>query len=238
MFKLFRKRPGPKATSNHPSPHVRAALKKAEREAQLYKRHLKGLEKARTLAGQKQLQLHLGCGPVYKPGWLNVDLHGEPDLLLDLREPLPLEDGCCAVIYSEHFFEHVDYPAGAQRILADCLRLLQPGGLFSVGVPDTQWPLEEYARVRQEGYFAQAKKVWHPAWCQTELDHINYHFRQDGQHLYAYDCATLCRVLEEAGFVNARRRTFDPELDSVKRELGTLYVDANKPVVAGARGAA
>jgi len=230
MFSLFRKRkPKKKVTLEHPSPHVRAALKAVDREIMIFRRHQKGLAKAETLAGQSHLKLHLGCGPVHKEGWLNVDLFGEPDLLLDLREPLPLADGSCQVIYSEHFFEHVDYPAGAQRILADCLRLLEPGGTFSVGVPDTQWPLEEYARIRQEGYFTQAKQVWHPAWCQTELDHINYHFRQDGQHLYAYDCQTLCRVLAEAGFVSARRRPFDPSLDSTKRELGTLYVEANKP---------
>jgi predicted SAM-dependent methyltransferase len=229
MFSLFRKRKPKKATPDHPSPHVRAAFKAVDREVMIYKRHQKGLAKAETLAGQRDLKLHLGCGPVRKEGWLNVDLFGEPDLLLDLREPLPLADGSCQVIYSEHFFEHVDYPAGAQRILADCLRLLVPGGTFSVGVPDTQWPLEEYARIRQEGYFQQAKQVWHPAWCQTELDHINYHFRQDGQHLYAYDCHTLCRVLTEAGFINPRRRPFDPALDSAKRELGTLYVEANKP---------
>jgi predicted SAM-dependent methyltransferase len=141
---------------------------------------------------------------------------------------VPLADGTCSVIYSEHFFEHVDYPAGAERLLAECYRLLEPGGTFNVGVPDTEWPIMEYARVRQEGYFVQAKKVWHPAWCETEIDHINYHFRQDGQHLYAYDCQTLCRVLEKAGFVGAHRRKFDPQLDSAKRELGTLYVEARR----------
>jgi predicted SAM-dependent methyltransferase len=229
MFSLFRKRKSKrKAPPTHPSPHVQAAMQQVQRELKLFERHQQGLAKARMLAGQRGLKIHLGCGPVRKEGWINVDLYGEPDLMLDLREPLPLEDGSCRIIYSEHFFEHVDYPAGAQRILADCLRLLEPGGVFSVGVPDTQWPLEEYTRTRQEGYFTQAKKVWHPAWCETELDHINYHFRQDGRHLYAYDCHTLCRVLEKAGFVNARRRPFDPELDSAKRELGTLYVEANR----------
>jgi SAM-dependent methyltransferase len=231
MISLFRKSKSKASklpSADHPSPHVRKAVENAEREVKLYQRHQKGLAKARQLAGQKGLKLHLGCGPVRKEGWINVDLFGEPDLMLDLREPIPLEDGSCSMIYSEHFFEHVDYPAGAERILADCLRLLEPGGTFSVGVPDTQWPLEEYARKRQEGYFVQAKKVWHPAWCQTELDHINYHFRQDGNHLYAYDCATLCRVLEAAGFLNVHRRPFDPQLDSAKRELGTLYAEATK----------
>ena len=230
MFSFFRKRKD-KLTdqSNHASPYVRAAQERVRKELMIHKRHEKGLVKARMLAGQRQLKLHLGCGPVHKPGWINIDLFGEADLTLDLRENLPLADGSCQIIYSEHFFEHVDYPAGAQRMLADCLRLLEPGGTISIGVPDTEWPIMEYARVRQEGYFTQAKKVWHPPWCETEIDHINYHFRQDGQHLFAYDCNTLCHVLHKAGFVGARRRPFDAELDSAKRELGTLYVEANKP---------
>jgi signal transduction histidine kinase len=40
------------------------------------------------LAGQRGLKIHLGCGPVRKEGWINVDLYGEPDLMLDLREPI------------------------------------------------------------------------------------------------------------------------------------------------------
>jgi hypothetical protein len=40
-----------------------------------------------------------------------------------------------------------------------------------------------------------AKRLWHPAWCQTRLEHLNYHFRQDTQHRFAYDYETLERVL-------------------------------------------
>ena len=63
----------------------------------------------------------------------------------------------------------------------------------------------------------------------TRMEHINYHFRQGGEHRFAYDFETLKYVLEKAGFIQVRRRDFDPLLDSRDRELGTLYVEGFKP---------
>jgi len=208
---------------------VRKARERLARELKIARLHHEALEKARHHAGRTGLKLHFGCANNIKPGWVNIDLSADADLRLDLREALPFADGSCTIIYSEHFFEHVDYPARAPALLGECLRVLAPGGVFSAGVPDTEWPLLEYARVRQDGYFATAKRIFHPAWCETDLDHINFHFRQNGDHLYAYDEITLCHVLTRAGFERAHRRAFDPELDRRERELGTLYVAAYKP---------
>jgi hypothetical protein len=58
---------------------------------------------------------------------------------------------------------------------------------------------------------------------------VNYSFRQGSEHKYAYDFETLARVLTEAGIIKVRRREFDPDLDSVDRRDGTLYVDGCKP---------
>ena len=98
-----------------------------------------------------------------------------------------------------------------------------------MGVPDTEWPIREYTGQRSEGYFRIAKERWHPAWCQTEMEHINYHFRQNGQHRFAYDFKTLAWALRNTGFHEIKRREYDPELDSIDRKLGTLYVNALKP---------
>jgi predicted SAM-dependent methyltransferase len=128
------------------------------------------------------------------------------------------------------FFEHLDYPDDAKRFLAECYRLLEPSGLVSVAVPDTRWPLEEYARLGNGEYFESARKTWHPYWCKTPLEHINYHFRQYSEHCFAYDLETLTQALVEAGFANVLRRPFDPSLDSESRQIGTLYVNGHKLV--------
>src|ERR1700747_2678592 len=49
-------------------------------------------------------------GSLSKRGYLNVDLFPGGDLTLDLRRGLPFESNCCEMIFSEHFFEHIDYP--------------------------------------------------------------------------------------------------------------------------------
>jgi len=192
-------------------------------------KHRRGVRQSRKFRGQKHLRLHIGCGPKLKEGWVNIDLSPQADITLDLREPLPFVDSSCSLIYSEHFLEHLDYPGSALSFLKVCHSVLEPGGLFSVGVPDTEWPIAEYAGLRTDGYFEAMKKNWHPAWCQTEMEHINYHFRQGDQHRFAYDFKTLARALTNAGFQDIQRREFDPELDSADRKLGTLYVNAYKP---------
>lgn len=194
--------------------------------------HALGTLKAARLSNRTDLKLHLGCGSKVKEGWVNVDMRSSADVRLDLSRRLPFGSGSVAIVYSEHFLEHIDYPESAYRFLAECFRVLKPGGVFSVGVPDTEWPLLEYAGVRDDGYFRVAKEKWHPDWCETELEHINWHFRQGGEHRFAYDFKTLHKALAKSGFAAVQRRDFDPDLDSEERKLGTLYVHATKPVAA------
>jgi predicted SAM-dependent methyltransferase len=204
------------------------AFRLVRTEWRIMQLHRRGVRKARELAGARDLKLHLGCGSNRKAGFVNIDLDPQADLTLDLREALPFEDNSCALVYSEHFLEHLEYPETALRLLIECHRVLAPGGLFSAGVPDTEWPILEYAGTRNEGYFDLAKAAWHPPWCFTELEHINYHFRQGHEHRFAYDFKTLQRVLQMAGFAEVKRRDFQTGLDSKKWERGTLYVDGTK----------
>lgn len=43
-----------------------------------------------------------------------------------------LSDGCVETIYSSHFMEHIDAP---RDLLAECARVLRPGGEFRAVVP-------------------------------------------------------------------------------------------------------
>lgn len=172
-------------------------------------------------------KLHFGCGSNIKKGWVNIDFFGPADIRMDLRRSLPIHDEIASMVYSEHFLEHLDYPEPAGSFVRECFRVLERGGTFSVGVPDTEWPLRSYAT--DHDYMREAKaRKWHPEWCVTELEHINCHFRQGTDHRFAYDYETLKRLIERSGFVNVRRRDPDPSLDLEHRAFGTLYVDADK----------
>mgnify|MGYP000256460989 CR=1 FL=1 len=198
-------------------------------EVKVNVRHRVGVFRAREFAHKTGLKLNIGCGPKLKAGWVNIDLSPNADLTLDLREPLPFAEGACQVIYSEHFLEHLDYPDPTNSFLEVCFRILEAGGTFSVGVPDTEWPILEYTGQSQEGYFKFVKQQWHPKWCETEMEHLNYHFRMENHHRFAYDFKTLKLVLSRAGFVDIQHREFDPALDSQDRKIGSLYVTARKP---------
>jgi predicted SAM-dependent methyltransferase len=198
-------------------------------ELQIMHIHRRSRRQCKSYDGRNELKLNFGSGRNHKSGWVNIDLKLGADLRLDLREDIPLRDGVAQIIYSEHFFEHLDYPRDAKHFLGECFRILRSGGLFSVGVPDTAWPLREYG-ANGDRYLKSVERFgWHPPWCKTFLEHINYHFRQDNEHRFAYDFVTLQGALVDSGFSKVEQRDFDPSLDSEDRKVGTLYVNGIKP---------
>lgn len=83
------------------------------------------------------LKLNCGSGqrPFAKP-WVNVDAQArwEPDLVADCAS-LPYDDGSCDMIVMHHIAEH--YGSGeAGGLFQEAYRLLAPGGLLLVFVPD------------------------------------------------------------------------------------------------------
>lgn len=204
------------------------ALGQVRDEIALQMTHRRSVRKAARLSNASPLMLNCGSGENLKPGWINIDIGNKSaDLQLDLRENLPFRDGSVSMIYSEHFFEHLAFPDEAKTFLTESLRVLIPGGRFRVGVPDTEWPLIAYVNGDEE-YFQFVRSQWHPAWCDTRMHHINYHFRQGAEHKYAYDYDTLAKLLTQAGFVSVELSDFDRELDCDHRKIGTLYVNAFK----------
>jgi predicted SAM-dependent methyltransferase len=195
-------------------------------------RHMLGTLKARRYRGRRGMSMHLGCGNVVKPGWVNIDLNPSADVMLDARERLPFADGSFSSIYSEHFYEHFGYPQDITHLFSELYRVLEPGGTHSFGVPDGEMVLRHYT-TREYADHAAAQLYWNPAWCKTQMDHVNYCLRQNGEHRWYYDEETMRTLLESVGFGSVRRREFDPALDQERRRVGTLYMQCVKPLDAG-----
>jgi predicted SAM-dependent methyltransferase len=216
---------------------VRRASRELLNEIQTQHRHFSSLRRTRRLSTASDLKLNFGCGSYIKPGWINIDTCArEADFQLDLREKLPFQDESASIVYSEHFFEHLEYPEPATTFLRESWRVLMAGGILSMGVPDTEWPIISYANGDPE-YFRLARERFHPAWCDTRMHNLNFHFRQGSEHKYAYDFETLSKILEEVGFVSVERRAFERNLDSdnhmvsfLPRGTASLYVKAAKPI--------
>jgi predicted SAM-dependent methyltransferase len=212
------------------SPGELEALRVLRLERIIASHHRSGLSQIRKQSLARPPKLNLGCGPFRKTGFLNVDLFPGGDITLDLRRGLPFESNCCDLIFSEHCFEHVDYPEPISYLFRECLRVLKPGSELRFSVPGTEWPLNDYREGPDAPYFkACDQERWHPEYCTTRLEHINYHFRQGSEHRYAFDFETAEKVLRGAGFADIRQRDFDASLDSKHRQIGSLFVVARKP---------
>jgi len=84
----------------------------------------------------KQVILNIGCGFRKIMGAINVDGFAacKPDVLWNLNDtPWPWEDNSIYYIHAYHIFEHIkDWWAAFE----ECARILQPGGLLEIRVPD------------------------------------------------------------------------------------------------------
>ncbi len=210
-------------------PSTRRALRQVLAEVRIQRIHRASAKTARHL--KLPSQLHLGCGEIIRPGWINVDLfEAGADLQLDLREPFPFPNSSMLIVYSEHFLEHLDYPREVDHVLRESFRVLRSGGRFSVGVPDAANAVQTYVRDDRASYASfAASNPNYPPWLRIPMHGLNYTFRQFGEHKYAWDEEILTMALNSVGFMRVRRRPFSPELDSEHRRNGTLYMEGLKP---------
>ena len=190
------------------------------------------------LAGQKDLKIHLGCGPDIRPGFVNVDLwanrapqRAATDPLFinhDLREGLPMEEGCASLVYSSHFFEHLDFETGL-KMMRDCYRALRPGGRFRIVLPNLPAIFDAYLRRNTEWLSLLDQFLWVPEF-KTLVDFVNYGAYQYGEHKYIYDTEKLQVVLKGLGYSTVEASVHEDGLDpdnEVRRRY-SFYTNAIK----------
>src|SRR5437762_12486254 len=95
--------------------------------------------------------LNLGCGARFHPQWTNLDLtpSGQNVRAYDCRQPLPFEDESFDVVYHSHLIEHLRRE-DVIRFLRECCRVLRPGGILRVAIPDLEGIRSEERRVGKE----------------------------------------------------------------------------------------
>ncbi|MFN0085605.1 MAG: class I SAM-dependent methyltransferase [Blastocatellia bacterium] len=83
--------------------------------------------------------VNIGCGPVFHPDWINLDLVSRSTDVVehDLTRGLPFEAGTVDACYSSHVLEHLR-PEEARFFLEEQRRVLKPGGILRVVVPDLE----------------------------------------------------------------------------------------------------
>lgn len=172
------------------------------------------------------LRLHLGSGGTHLDGWINIDLVGLPvDLPWNLRHPLPFSDGSAEAVFHEHLLEHLPLLA-VSALLEECLRLLQPGGIIRVGVPDAGRYIQDIAH---PAGVIESLRPGRPTPLMA-LAEVAYCYG----HRWLWDGPTLSAAIQEAGFSSVSTRGFgqsaiEPAPDSASREPETVYVEGIRP---------
>ncbi len=207
------------------------------------------------------IYVQYGCGLCAPEGWENFDASlrlrferlpgvgavvGVAGLRLfppnvaygDIVEGLPVPDSGVRGIYASHVLEHLSR-ADVARALSNTLRVLQPGGLFRMVVPDLQTRATRYLRAHQAGVetaaddFIKSCNIGELESPRGPMGLLRSAFGHHG-HAWMYDEPLMTRLLGEAGFVSIRRCHFndsgDPMFGRVE-EQGRFF-DEGEPELA------
>jgi SAM-dependent methyltransferase len=138
---------------------------------------------------------------------------------LDLTRRFPFADGVFCAIYSSHTFEHLHLDA-LERALVECHRVLAPGGVLRLAVPNLDNIVEHYDRTRPDefvyGIFQGASAS------------DNRHAR----HWWHYNAVSMGARLRAAGFAQVAecdyRQGVCPDLEQIEYRRWSLFMEAVK----------
>jgi len=152
--------------------------------------------------------LEIGAGQNGKPGWLATDLYagvnpaGLPVIALDACKEFPIPSDSFDFVYSEHMIEHIDFFDG-QNMLAECHRVLKPGGIIRIVTPSLGFLFRVSSADRgalEERYRQWSVRSFVPdAPSVTNAFFVNNFMRAWG-HRFIYDHETLGLSMALAGF--------------------------------------
>jgi predicted SAM-dependent methyltransferase len=201
--------------------------------------------------------VNIGCGLSIAPGWINIDnsLNARlskypplkwmlwklgllsdrhyrvewPDSILihDVKKKLPFADSSIEYVYTSHFLEH-NPPDEARRLISDVFRVLKPGGVLRVVVPDLALGARRYLDALKEDSKDSKAALEFLDWLQ-----LNKPGMRD-PHRWMYDAPSLSSILVESGFVNVivcdYKKGRVPDCDILdNRPEDSLHIEAEKP---------
>jgi predicted SAM-dependent methyltransferase len=221
---------------------------------------------------KKSKKLHLGCGLNTPVDWVNLDgsfnawltkypiirkisalvgivsrdkiaIPWSKDILIhDVRKPLPFADNSMEVVYASHLLEHL-YCDEAEKLLRECFRVLSPGGVLRLMVPDLQDSILQYLEQKQ----SDTKETKYPADVFIESLSMRplttpvgnwiyktYNALKDfHSHKWMYDAESLEGRLRRVGFVEVGKKALhESRIKDIKLiELNRgLCVEGSKPL--------
>lgn len=213
-------------------------------------------------------RLHLGCGSNVHRHWVNIDgswnawlsqhrilrwffrvLRLVPQHLLgvkwganvlvrDLRKPLPFPDNSVSVIYASHLLGHL-WLNQADALLRECYRVLKPGGVLRIMVPDLAESVSHYVtKTYKTDEMPNADCFMRDLQMrdmESPVGNIFYRFyivlKDYRTQKWKFDEESLVWHFKKSGFADAQRMPLHiskiPEIESIERNKG-LCVEGTK----------
>jgi predicted SAM-dependent methyltransferase len=114
--------------------------------------------------------VNLGCGDRLHPDWINIDIVARrPGVIeADLSRGIPLADSTADVVYHAAVLEHLRRP-DALTFLRECRRVLKPGGIIRVGVPDLEGIVRLYLQSLEGAVRGDVDAPRNYEWMMLEL---------------------------------------------------------------------
>jgi SAM-dependent methyltransferase len=146
---------------------------------------------------------------------------------------IPHDSGAVDVVYSSHMIEHLDRREAAS-FLAECMRVLKPGGVLRLVAPDLRWSILEYMeKGRADEFVAQLQfDVDRPRGL---IQSVRQLLSGGRGHRWMYDGPSLSRLVSGCGFAEVvivpagQTRLADTAgLDLREREIESVYVEASR----------
>ena len=204
----------------------------------------------REATASTQMKLNLGCGTQIVDGWLNVDYSlgarlakvpvvnavvktiglfeiewNRQIFIHDLTRRFPWPDNTADVVYTSHTLEHMSLTDGA-AFLHECVRVLKPGGILRIVVPDLRPIAQRYLadELLAENFLDEMCVLYskYPSRLKTWLaPFVQY------PHKCMYDKAALARACWKAGIGVTDRLPFDSGIEDIyKIEIESRTMDA------------
>ena len=91
--------------------------------------------------------LNVGCGNKFHKKWVNVDMYSKCPYVksYNLLKGLPFANDQFDVVYHSQVLEHFSKEK-APDFVKECFRVLKPGGIMRVVVPDLENIVNEYIK--------------------------------------------------------------------------------------------
>lgn len=176
------------------------------------------------------IKLHLGCGSKYIEGYVHIDLieYEHIDYISSVDNLFMFQDNSVDLIYSAHVLEHFK-KSQVPNVLKEWYRVLRPGGLLRLAVPDFEKLVEVYLK------YKDLKLITGPLYGRQNYEY-NIHYT-------TFDYFSLYNCLQDAGFKKVKRydwketehsnvddysQAYIPHMDKENGTLISLNVEANK----------